>query len=51
MEIECVSGGFRVLGSAKNGIWDRMEAYLGSINKDTVTLLLEVVGIVVLLFS
>ncbi|MCY1634311.1 hypothetical protein [Marinifilum sp. D737] len=51
MEIECVSGGFRVLGSAKNGIWDRMKTFLGLISKDTVTLLLEVVGIVVLLFS
>lgn len=25
MEIECVLGGFRVLGSAKNGIWDKVK--------------------------
>ncbi|WP_321281093.1 hypothetical protein [Marinifilum fragile] len=45
MEIECFSGGFRVLGSAKIRIWDRMDAFSGSISKDAVPFLLEVVGI------
>ncbi|WP_321516633.1 hypothetical protein [Marinifilum fragile] len=45
MEIECVLGGFRVLGSAKNGIWDRMEAFLASKSRYASPFLLVEVGI------
>lgn len=50
MEIECVLGGFRVLGSAKIRIWDRMEAFLAPGNRYASFFILEVAGIVTFLF-